>query len=254
MITNIYIENNKIRNIEDEFLIIKDNNITFLKSGEYNLDIINTTKIDLNIIIKENINVNLFIKSLDNNISINTNYELNQSSKLIVSKFYSNKETKEKVIVNLNGEYSSYTSYFSSICTHFDKYHFIINHNNKNTTSHVSNKSIGCHNSKIDFLIDEYLEKGNTNCNMDQTTKILTLGEVEAKINPNMFIDEDSTIARHGSVISTFSKDDIFYLMSRGIEENEAIDLLLKGFIFSNLNLNMDNRAIIYECIKNIRR
>jgi len=69
-----------------------------------------------------------------------------------------------------------------------------------------------------------------------------------------MYIEEDTVKASHGSVIGTFNYDDIFYLMSRGITEEESYMLLLKGFIFNNLELNLENRAIIYECIKNIRR
>ena len=89
---------------------------------------------------------------------------------------------------------------------------------------------------------------------MDQTTKILTIGSVDAKINPNMYIEEDSVEAKHGSVISSFNEEEIFYLTSRGIPEEEAIYLLIKGFIFSNLILNMENKAIIYDCINSIRR
>ena len=89
---------------------------------------------------------------------------------------------------------------------------------------------------------------------MDQTTKILTLGDVDAKISPNMFIEEDSVTAKHGSVISSFNEEEIFYLQSRGISEEEAIYLLIKGFIFSNLDLNMENKSIVYDCINNIRR
>ena len=87
---------------------------------------------------------------------------------------------------------------------------------------------------------------------MDQTTKVLTLGNVETKINPNMFIEEDSVEAKHGSVISSFNEEELFYLKSRGISEEEAIYLLIKGFIFSNLNLDMENRAIIFDCLNNI--
>ena len=106
----------------------------------------------------------------------------------------------------------------------------------------------------MNITIDSVLPKGNTDCVIDQTTKVITLGESNVKIEPNMFIDEDTVIAKHGSSIGTFSYDDIFYLISRGIPNEVAIDLLLKGFIFSNLELDIDTRAFIYECIKSIRR
>lgn len=251
---DIVINKNKITDYKDKSLTIENNHIIFKIDGEYNITIDNSTNIKLDITLENNVFIKLFIKSVNNDININTHYILNKNSKLNISKFYHNKNNKEEEIIDLNGESSIFKSNFSSISTNEEEYHTIINHNNKNTNSYISNKSIGCDNSKISFVIDSILEKGNSNCIMDQTTKILTLGDVETKIEPNMFIEEDTVEASHGSVIGTFSYDDVFYLMSRGIKEQEAIDLLLKGFIFSNLELNMENTAFVYNCIKNIRR
>lgn len=251
---NIIINNNKIDNYHDNFININNNHITFLKDKEYNLIIKNSNNIKLNITINKNISIKLFIQSINNSLDINTHYILNENSSLNISKFYSNELVTEEEIIDLNGEKATFNSNFSSVSKSDENYHFIINHNNKYTESYISNKCIGSNNSKLNFIIDSILDKGNTNCIMNQTTKILTLGNALAKIEPNMFINENNVEARHGSVIGTFNYDDVFYLMSRGIREKEAIDLLLKGFIFSNLELNMDNKALIYECIKNIRR
>ena len=251
---NIIIKDNKIKDYQDKTLVIKNNHIIFKTNGEYTITINNSTNIELNITLEDNISIKLFIKSVNNDINVNTHYILNKNSKLTISKFYNNKNNKEEERIDLNGENSIFKSNFSSISTNEEEYHTIINHNNRSTKSYISNKCIGCDNSKINFIIDSILAKGNSNCVMDQTTKILTLGDVDAKIEPNMFIEEDSVEARHGSVIGTFSYDDVFYLMSRGINEQEAIDLLLKGFIFSNLDLDMENTAFVYNCIKNIRR
>ena len=46
---------------------------------------------------------------------------------------------------------------------------------------------------------------------------------------------------------------EIFYLMSRGISYSEAIHLLIKGFIFSNLIVDMEKRAMIFSIIQNLR-
>ena len=250
----IIIKDNILENYSDEYLIINDNSITFLKSNEYNISYINSTNINIKIILKDNIDIKLFIISNDNNLIITDTYSLGEYSSLTLSKFYNNKETKENTLVYLNGSSSSITSNFSSISSNRDNHNLKIYHDNSNTKSIISNKSIGLDNSKIDFIIDSILPKGNTNCVMDQTTKILTLGDVDAKISPNMFIEEDSVTAKHGSVISSFNEEEIFYLQSRGISEEEAIYLLIKGFIFSNLDLNMENKSIVYDCINNIRR
>lgn len=250
--TNIIIKNNILEDYNDDYLIIKDNSITFLKSNEYNISYINSTNINLSYYIKENTNINLFIISKDNNLTIDNTYNLETNSSITISKFYCNRNVIEKIIVNLNGKYSSFNSNFSSISQEQEQYYMIINHNNNYVKSYISNKCIGTDKSKIHFTIDSILPKGNIDCQMEQTTKILTLGDVDAKISPNMFIEEDSVEAKHGSVISSFNEEEVFYLESRGIDKEEAIYLLMKGFIFSNLNLNIDNKAIIYDCINNI--
>lgn len=249
---NIIINNNILEDYSNEYLKIENNSITFLKSNEYNIKYINSTNINLKLIIKDNISINLFIISKDNEIIIDNTYSLGENSNLIISKFYCNKNTNETINVYLNGKHSNFSSNFSNIITNKDYYHLIINHNNDYVKSIISNKCIGCDEAKIDFTIDSILPKGNMNCIMDQTTKVLTLGNVETKINPNMFIEEDSVEAKHGSVISSFNEEELFYLKSRGISEEEAIYLLIKGFIFSNLNLDMENRAIIFDCLNNI--
>ena len=46
-------------------------------------------------------------------------------------------------------------------------------------------------------------------------------------IKPNLFIDEEDVVANHSALIGTFSSDEIFYLMSRGISKEESFNLLL---------------------------
>lgn len=246
---NILISNNKLNNYQDNNIIIKDNTIKFLNNGEYNLEIINSNNLNLNLELKENITVKLFILSINNNIISNITYNLKKHSNLILFKFYNNKEVEEKEKIYLEQEYSSISYNFSSICKKNEKYKMQIYHNDNHVTSNISNKCLGNNNSKISFDIDSILDKGNIGCYMNQDTKIICMGDVDAKINPNMYIEEDDVEARHGSVIGKFNDEDLFYLMSRGIPKEEAIKLMIKGFILSNLVVNMDNRAKILEII-----
>ena len=124
----------------------------------------------------------------------------------------------------------------------------------KKTDNVIDSIEKGLDKSKIKIQIDSVLDKGNYDCVMNQVSRILTLGEVEAEIIPNMFTHEDSVEAKHGSVIGSFRDEELFYLMSRGISFEEAITLLIKGFIFSNLIVDMEKRAKIFQIIQNLRR
>ena len=75
------------------------------------------------------------------------------------------------------------------------------------------------------------------------------MGECDASISPNMFIDLDDVEAKHGSVIGAFKEDQVFYLMSKGISYNDTLKLLIKGYIMSNMEVDSDLRLRIMDII-----
>jgi Fe-S cluster assembly protein SufD len=54
-------------------------------------------------------------------------------------------------------------------------------------------------------------------------------GEFDAK--PELEIFADDVACGHGATVAELSKDYLFYLMARGVPENEARGLLIKAFI-----------------------
>ena len=48
---------------------------------------------------------------------------------------------------------------------------------------------------------------------------------------PNNIVDNKSSILEHEATVSKISEDKIFYLMSKGIPENEAKELIILGFV-----------------------
>ena len=250
----IVIDKNKLIVYEDESILCRGNQIVFKENGDYTLEYVNSERIELEIILLDQVFVKLFVLSQSLDIQSYHHYQLGKESNLVLFQFYHNRNVVEEKVIDLNGAYSKFYQGFSSISCGVEEYHIIVNHNHKNVRSDISNKCIGLDGSKVHFVIDSVLMKGNTDCVMDQNTRILTLGDVDAQIVPNMFTHEDSVEAKHGSVIGGFSEDDIFYLMSRGISYHDAVMLLLKGFIFSNLVVDMEKRAMILNSIQDLRR
>ena len=246
---NILVKNNIIYNYENEYVCIVDNVITFKKNCDYNIYYEECSNINIKINILDNVYVKLFEYMCDLDIESNINYNISDNGTLLLFKFYSNKKVNENVIINLNGYMSKVNYNFSNICVNDEKYNFVINHNNSNSISDVSNKSICLEEGKIEFNIDTIVEKGNVSCNMNQDTKIINFGDNKSMIRPNMYISEDDVEARHASVIGKFNEDELFYLMARGIDYNNAIKLLVKGYIFSNLVVDMDKRSKILDVI-----
>ena len=48
---------------------------------------------------------------------------------------------------------------------------------------------------------------------------------------PYIDIQEDDTTMTHEAVVGKISQDQVFYLMSRGLTENEAQNLIVQGFL-----------------------
>jgi Fe-S cluster assembly protein SufB len=48
---------------------------------------------------------------------------------------------------------------------------------------------------------------------------------------PTMEIDEEDVQITHEATVSKVSDEQLFYLMSRGIQEDEAMSMIVRGFI-----------------------
>jgi len=244
----ILIRNGIIDNVNNDNYCVNNNKIIFKRSGVYYLEYYGNMDVNLSILVDGGIDILLIETSFDNNLNVNNHYIIKEG-KIKVNKFYCNKYVVENIDIDLMNENSKIDYYFSNICLLEESYVININHMNKNTISNISNKSVALNNSKLNFVINSNVGIGMDESVLDQNTRIITFGECDAKILPNMFIDIDNVVAKHGSVIGTVKEDMIFYLMSRGIDYNEALKLIIKGYLFSNGNFDYDLRSKILKII-----
>jgi len=248
MMNKILIRNGFIDDAFNGYYNVFNNEITFKNSGTYYLEYNGDSDTKLTVIVDGGIDILLVVASFDNNLKSEIHYIIKDST-VRVNKFYCNKKVIERVNVDLLNEYSRLEYYFSNICLLEEEYEFNINHMNKKTISNISNKAVALNNSKLNYVINSNVDKDMDDSLLEQTTRIITFGKCDAKIIPNMFIDFDNVIAKHGSVIGTIQEDMIFYLMSRGIEYNEALKLIIKGYLFSNVMFDYDLRSKVLKII-----
>ena len=248
----IKVVENKIIPFDNTGILVEDNSIKFLSNGNYYIEYIDCNDVNFTIELDKDTCINLFEYSNNDSINFNNAYLLNRGSSLILSKFYCNKNTNEKIHIYLKGEKSNIKYNFSSISKENDKYTINILHENKNTSSDIFNRTIAIPNSSNIFDINSYVDNNVKNCYLNQHTKIITLGDSDNKINPNMFIGEESTNAVHSSVIGSINEDALFYMMSRGVDYNTCVNLITKGTILSNINVNMEYKEKILRLLDNI--
>ena len=243
----IIVNKNRIDNYKDDEIEINNNKIWFYKDNKYEFEYIDCDDVRLEFMI-DNANIEILDYSSDNYLKIKNIYNIDNGS-LRIDKFYNNKQEDEAIDFNLmqDGDMIDYN--FATISLGEENYIINVNHNNKNTISNIDNRSVALKNSKINYTINSRVLKDCVKSMLDQNTRIITLDECEAKISPNMFIDLDDVIAKHGSVIGTFKEDQVFYLMSKGISYNDTVKLLIKGYLLSKIRVNVDIRMKIMDII-----
>ena len=245
----IEIENGKLKfksiNNEIDFNYIELNDLFQIFEYELNIksDTALTIKINLNmearflinINLLENISLNLNIISIGNKGKIQYKYNLKANSKCNVSKFQNVDNIREMVMINLNGENSDIEYNFKNIAKGFEKYDYFVYHNSINSISNIKNNGVCIENGKMAYQVSSYVPKDVTGCICNQSNRIINLTENECSIKPNLYIDCNDVSANHSALVGNFSKDELFYLQSRGLNKNDAIKLLLSGFLTSDI-------------------
>ncbi len=104
-------------------------------------------------------------------------------------------------------------------------------HLHPHTFSNLDNKLIASDISEINFDVSGKIEKGNYGSDCTQNNRGLLLGERSIiQVEPKLLIDEFDVFAKHGAAIGRINDDELFYLLSRGLTEQNAKKLIVSGY------------------------
>ncbi len=234
----------------NRILIGSSNNEVIVKKDEA---FINVTK-DTNFLIEDsvfkkytfniyNAKVNV-LSILKNNNDITYEININQGDVSFNSISYTSSFIKQ--IVNLNKENSGILINNSVVAKQMAKYDIVVNHNKKLTCSNVLNNGVTKEDGTILFNVSSYVPKKSKGCMVNQSSKIITLNDTNHnEINPILLIDEFECEAKHSAFIGGFNNDKLFYLMSRGLNKEESINLLINGLLIGTLDICFNEREIL---------
>ena len=225
-----------IRNLVFEIIQDTSLEINYLSDEE--------TKLSITFLVKEGVNFKLTEIKEGKKFKTQVKFYLAKDSHVEVTKFYDVDAVRELDIIYLEKEGSKIDYNFKTISTGTEKYDIMVYHNSLNTTSKIKNNGVNVSGSLI-FNVSSFVPKGNRNCLLEQSGKIINLTNNKCQINPNLLIDENDVEANHSANICKFSDDEMFYLQSRGLNEEEALNLLIKGFLLDKVSVN-------YKKIENI--
>lgn len=204
------------------------------------------TSRDIYIVVEDNICLN--IVDISFNTSNKINITLKNDSRVIYNKFSIN--SGDYIYTLLDGEYSNVVINNSVVNNDDTKMKFVIEHNNTNTSSNLSNHGVNNSSGTLYFNVDSKINRSASLACADQENKIINLVKGDSKILPNLLVDNYDVSASHSAYISDFDKESMFYLKSRGISEKDARRLLLEGFLIGNLDVDDETKKNLLSYIK----
>ncbi len=218
-----------------------------------------------------NINNNFVLQ--ENSILKNYKIDLNGNSNLYYSKtkidLYKNSISenfiltagsefaKNEIVCNLKENYCS--AFVNGIINLKDsKQHEIrskINHLSENTKSYQLIKAALKDKSRAVYQGKIYVDSVSQKTDGYQLSKAILLNEgTEFNAKPELEIYADDVKCSHGSSSGNLDENKIFYLMTRGLNKNEAKQILLDGFFLEVIEKITNNRVKnIIKLLMNIR-
>ena len=204
-------------------LLVSD--IIDLENGEYTLKV---NSKDLVVNIKSNVTIYLINENL-NKLDI----MMQDNSNLKIYIF--NKRWHNNLDVNIKQVNNSKINFNMSYTNDSDSNIIINNYLDGNNNESIINtrcvSNIG--NSKI--IINVHIAKDTINNIAVEDIKGINNGGF-VHIEPNIIVLSNEVEANHLNTIGSLDKDAINYLLSKGISNKDAKDLLLNGFIYSNMD------------------
>ena len=104
-------------------------------------------------------------------------------------------------------------------------------HIGKNTTSNIISKSIASNGGKSDFRGEIRIEKDASNSSSIVKCDTLILDKNSSSDSyPINILKNTTSNIEHEATVSKISEEKLFYLMTRGLTKEQAIDLIVLGF------------------------
>ncbi|MDD3341021.1 MAG: SufD family Fe-S cluster assembly protein [Bacilli bacterium] len=247
-------KSNRLKDIPTKYkpIAIEENNtIEITKSGIYTISINQNTNIHIFTNVQAILTVEVFSSDyeihlyLDTNSSIGyyalnkgntiyTNAFLKENAYLETYEFFTAETSKTEYKVDLLG-YNATLQYNAGIYAKGKDNHthkVMVNHLVPSTHSNINNRAVLNDTAQGNFDVESFIKKGASKSSAYQKSKIINLSDTTlSNVNPVLLIDDYDVMAGHGATVAKISKQDLYYLQSRGLTVPNALKLITLGFL-----------------------
>lgn len=198
-------------------------------------------------VIKIELNINKLTIDIEGNVTLNEistkeenltlNINLKPNGKLIFNRFKI--DTNSNIEINLIQEENSILNFnYSSIIK--DKTNIKVNSILKgdNNTTNINIKAVTEENGKCEIVSEADIKPNIKDNKLLESIRVLLLNDEESIVLPNLLVSSNEVEVNHAATLSGIDKEYLFYLNSKGISEINAINLIKKGYLLNNLEVD----------------
>lgn len=108
-----------------------------------------------------------------------------------------------------------------------------LRHVHSDTTGHMENYAVMLEQGSLKLDAIGRIEKLAPRSKTHQVSRVLNLAEQQkATVYPKLFIDNNDVEASHAQSIGQIDEDQLYYLQARGLDRNEAMQLIVYGYLY----------------------
>jgi len=124
----------------------------------------------------------------------------------------------------------------------------------KHSIGHINQRGVIMDRSRLVFNGIGHIIHGASGANAEQQNRVLMMSsKAHGDANPILLIDENDVIAGHAASVGQVDKNQLYYLMSRGIDEKTAQRLVIRGFL-GDVLVSIPSKVIREQLIQTIER
>jgi len=124
----------------------------------------------------------------------------------------------------------------------------------KHSIGHINQRGVIMDRSRLVFNGIGHIIHGASGANAEQQNRVLMMSsKAHGDANPILLTDENDVIAGHAASVGQVDKNQLYYLMSRGIDEKTAQRLVIRGFL-GDVLVSIPSKVIREQLIQTIER
>lgn len=105
-------------------------------------------------------------------------------------------------------------------------------HKSPLTKAQINNLGVVIGKGNCNMIVKNTIDKGMYQTETHQTTRLLTYDKTAVgKILPILYIDENDVAASHAASLGQPDEAQLFYMQTRGLSRNEALELITVGYL-----------------------